>query len=33
MPYEQLLAQVMAGELQDAKTVAITLKTKVLLGL
>ena len=33
MPYSELLSKVMAGELHDAKSVAITLKTKVLLGL
>lgn len=33
LPFTVLLAQVMSGELQDAKTVAAILKTKVLLGL
>ena len=31
MPFEQLLEQVMSGEITDAKTVAATLKTKLLL--
>ena len=33
MPFDQLLEQVMDGTITDAKTVAITLKVKVLLGL
>lgn len=33
MPFDELLAQVMSGELHDAKSVAIVLKTKVLLGI
>ena len=33
MPFDQLLAQVMDGTIADAKTVATTLKVKVLLGL
>lgn len=33
VPFERLMGQVMSGELQDAKTVAALLKTKVLLGL
>lgn len=33
MPFHQLERQVMDGTIQDAKTVATTLKTKVLLGL
>jgi hypothetical protein len=31
MSFDQLLAQVMSGELADAKTVAATLKTKLFL--
>ena len=31
MPFEELLEQVMAGEIADAKTVATTLKTKLFL--
>lgn len=31
VPFDQLFAQVMAGEIQDAKTVAAVLKTKLLL--
>lgn len=33
MPFDQLAAQVMDGTITDAKTVAATLKVKVLLGL
>ena len=33
MPFQQLLEQVMDGTVEDAKTVATVLKTKVLLGL
>ena len=33
VPFQELLDQVMRGELQDGKTVAGLLKTKVLLGL
>ena len=33
MSYDRLLAQVMDGTVEDAKTVAATLKTKILLGL
>jgi ADP-ribose pyrophosphatase len=33
MPFQQLLGQVMDGTIEDAKTVATVLKTKVLLGL
>ncbi len=33
VPFDELLAQVMAGEIHDAKTVAAVLKTKVYLGL
>lgn len=33
VPFETLYAQAMAGELQDAKTVAAILKTKLYLGL
>ena len=33
MPFQQLLEQVMDGTIEDAKTVATVLKTKVLLGL
>ena len=33
VPFEELLARVMADELHDAKTVAAVLKTKVLLGI
>ena len=33
MSFDQLLAQVMDGTIEDAKTVAATLKTKILLGL
>ena len=33
MPFDQLVGQVMNGTITDAKTVAATLKTKVLLGL
>lgn len=33
VPFDTLLGQVMSGELQDAKTVAAILKTKVLLNL
>lgn len=32
LPFEELVAQVMSGEIQDGKTVATVLKTKVLLG-
>ena len=31
MPFDQLLEQVMSGEIEDAKTVATVLKTKLLL--
>ena len=31
--YDALMEQVMRGELQDAKTVAALMKTKLLLGL
>ena len=31
MPFDQLLDQVMSGEIDDAKTVAAVLKTKVFL--
>lgn len=33
MPFDELVRQVMEGEITDAKTVATTLKVKVLLGL
>lgn len=33
VPFETLMEQVMRGELQDAKTVAALMKTKLLLGL
>ena len=33
VPFDELVRQVMDGTITDAKTVAITLKTKVLLGL
>jgi ADP-ribose pyrophosphatase len=33
MTFDELLAQVMDGTITDAKTVAATLKTKILLGL
>lgn len=33
VPFDQLLQQVMSGEIVDAKTVALVLKTKQLLGL
>ena len=33
MPFQQLVEQVMDGTIEDAKTVATVLKTKVLLGL
>ncbi len=33
MPFDELVAKVMSGELTDAKTVATTLKVKTLLGL
>ena len=33
MPFDQLLEQVMDGSIEDAKTVAGVLKTKVLLNL
>jgi len=33
LPFGELVEQVMSGEIQDAKTVATVLKTKVLLGL
>lgn len=33
MPFQQLVEQVMDGTITDAKTVATTLKVKVLLGL
>ena len=33
MPFDELVRQVMDGTITDAKTVATTLKTKVLLGL
>ena len=33
MPFDRLVEQVMSGEITDAKTVATTLKVKVLLGL
>ena len=33
MPFQQLVEQVMDGAITDAKTVATTLKVKVLLGL
>ena len=33
MPFDELLSQVMDGTIADAKTVATTLKVKVLLGL
>lgn len=33
MPFEELVRQVMDGTITDAKTIATTLKTKVLLGL
>ena len=33
MPIDELLSQVMDGTIADAKTVATTLKVKVLLGL
>ena len=33
LPFEQLVQQVMSGEITDAKTVAAVLKTKTLLGL
>jgi len=33
MPFDELVRQVMDGTIADAKTVALTLKTKVLLGL
>lgn len=33
VPFDQLVAQVMSGEITDAKTVSTTLKVKVLLGL
>ena len=33
MPFEELVGQVMDGTITDAKTVAATLKVKVLLGL
>ena len=33
MPFDQLVAQVMDGTITDAKTVAATLKAKILLGL
>ena len=33
LPFDQLVEQVMSGQIMDAKTVATVLKTKVLLGL
>ncbi len=33
MPFQELVDRIMSGEITDAKTVATTLKTKVLLGL
>lgn len=33
IPFDELVAQVMSGEITDGKTVATVLKTKVLLGL
>lgn len=33
VPFEELLSKVMSGEIHDAKSVAIVLKTKVYLGL
>lgn len=33
VPFEQLVAQVMSGEITDGKTVALVLKAKVFLGL
>ena len=33
LTFDELLAQVMDGTITDAKTVAATLKTKILLGL
>ena len=33
LPFDELVERVVSGEIQDGKTVAATLKTKVLLGL